>query len=78
MASSSKYRRSPEIILHPDTSHVRVASEAGLRYPFHRAKFYKWHNEGRVRFYGSPATINCKEFERDLKNGLPIQYLEED
>ena len=74
MASYSKYKRPIEVILHPGTSHVRVASEADKRYPFHKANFYRWAKEGRVRFFGAPASINCKEFERDLKNGLPVQY----
>ena len=77
MASPSNYKRSIEVILHPDTPHVRVAGEAELRYPFHKARFYRWHREGRVKFYGSPASINCREFERDLENGLPVQYLHE-
>jgi len=75
MASLSKYKRSTEIILHRDTPMVRVVSEAEQRYPFHKAKFYKWKKEGRLRFFGSPASINCKEFEADLINGLPVQYL---
>ena len=75
MAFHSKYKRSLAVILHPDTKLVRVETEADKRYPFHRLKFRKWRKEGRVRFFGNPASINCNEFERDLKNGLPVQYL---
>jgi hypothetical protein len=74
MALHSNYKRPLEVILHPNTPHVRVESEASKRYPFHKQKFRKWEREGRVRFFGSPASINCKEFERDLSNGLPVQY----
>lgn len=74
MAFHSKYKRPLEVILHPDTKLVRVETEADKRYPFHRLKFRKWNREGKVRFFGNPASINCKEFERDLKDGLPVQY----
>jgi hypothetical protein len=78
MASHSNYKRPIEVILHHDTPHVRVQTEAGERYPFHPQKFRKWEKDGRVRFFGTPASINCKEFERDLKNGLPAQYMKDE
>jgi hypothetical protein len=71
----SKYKRSIEVILHPDTAFVRVQDEADQRYPFNMFTFRKWEREGKVRFFGTPAAINCKEFERDLKNDLPAQSL---
>ena len=74
MARPKKYRRSVEAVMQAD--YVRIADEASIRFPFSTPFFYRMRDEGRIRTYGNPASINCSEFEAAMKAGFPVLEVE--
>ena len=57
---------------------VRLTDEASHRYPISRTALFRLKNENRIRVYGSPAMINCAEFEEAMRLGFPVLGAERD
>ena len=70
MSRPTKYKRTIEVIMQADF--VRLIDEAPIRYPFTYPVLLRKKKEGRIRTYGSPETINCPEFEEQMKAGFPV------
>jgi len=72
MPTHQKRRRRLSEIMGSDI--VQAFGEAQRKYPYTYYMLKRWAREGRIRFYGEPATLYCPEFEKDVREGLPVKY----